>query len=98
MPTRLILELAHQHVVSRIGEAAVLRLAVLIERHLHRQHGFIDVIGSNCINRGIGVSEEDLGAVPIVLLQHHKMEPHYTYEMRFLECYAQNKVETKSKA
>ena len=85
LSARLILELAHHLVVSRMIEWTALLITCEIELILDRPHGLIEVIGADFIHEGVRVGEEELDVGPIFLLHHVVMEPNDGKDYRTCE-------------
>ena len=81
LPSRLIVELAHHLVVSRIKEGTALRIAGEIELLLHRPHVLIEVIGADFLHEEVCVGQEELDVLLVFIVHHFVMEPNLIFEL-----------------
>ena len=81
LTARLIFDLAHHLIVSRIIEGGALRITGEIELILLRPHVMIEVIGADFIHERVRVGEQELDVLPVFLLHHFVMEPNAVYEI-----------------
>ena len=81
LTARLILELAHHLVVSRIIEGAALWITGEIKLLLHRPHVLIEVIGADFLHEEVCVGQEELDVLLVFIVHHFVMEPNLIFEL-----------------